>query len=118
MAPPIEALQVSPIRLEQERGRLPYPTVTLTHEARTPTLLPAEVRYALLQGSLKLRKEAGGWTFEAQNVRADPAAKVTPRRALNVRKLHATGGIQALYSCVVIPAQAGIQYLEPYDLDP
>ena len=62
--PPIEAVQVSAVRLQRDSGKLPYPTVTLTREPRPVAPAPAQVRYAALQGDVKLRNESGTWTLQ------------------------------------------------------
>jgi uncharacterized protein (TIGR02099 family) len=76
--PAVEAVQVSPIRLEQVAGKMPYPTVVKTVLERPAPALPTEVRYAELQGDLRLRSDAGGWVFRAEALRAQPTAADSP----------------------------------------
>ena len=71
--PPIEAVQVSAVRLQRDSGKLPYPTVTLTREPRPVAPAPAQVRYAALQGDVKLRNESGTWNLQVGGLRMEDA---------------------------------------------
>ena len=71
--PPIEAVQVSAVRLQRDSGKLPYPTVTLTREPRPVAPAPAQVRYAALQGDVKLRNESGTWNLQVAGLRMEDA---------------------------------------------
>ena len=71
--PPIEAVQVSAVRLQRDSGKLPYPTVTLTREPRPVAPAPAQVRYAALQGDVRLRNESGTWNLQVAGLRMEDA---------------------------------------------
>jgi uncharacterized protein YhdP len=75
VVPAVEAVQISPVKLQQVDGRMPHATVTKTVVQRAAPALPSELRYAVLQGDLLLRKDAETWIFSAAGLRAQASAR-------------------------------------------
>ncbi len=48
---------------------MPYPTVTKTMVGRAPLPLPAEARYAVLEGDARLRRDGETWDFQIEGLR-------------------------------------------------
>jgi uncharacterized protein (TIGR02099 family) len=68
--PAVEAVAVTAPRLETAPGSfMPHPTVTKTLEQRPAATLPAQVRFDVLSGDARLRREGPGWTFRADDLR-------------------------------------------------
>jgi uncharacterized protein (TIGR02099 family) len=78
--PTVEAVQVSEPRLELSPGNfMPHPTITKTTLERVVATLPREVRYATLEGKVRLRREGARWTFRVEDLRALDDTRATTR---------------------------------------
>jgi uncharacterized protein (TIGR02099 family) len=70
--PAVEAVSVTEPRLELANGNfMRHATVTKTLVQRPPDSLPAEVRFDVLSGELRVRREGTAWEFRAQDLRAE-----------------------------------------------
>lgn len=75
--PPIEAVRITEPRLELAAGnRVPFPTVTKAMVERAPPPLPAEARYAVLEGDARLRRENDAWVFRIDGLRTQAGARL------------------------------------------
>ena len=79
--PPIAAVRITEPRLELAPGNtIPYPTVTKTMVGRAPLPLPAEARYAVLEGDARLRRDGEAWEFQIEGLRTQSGTRTVAER--------------------------------------
>jgi uncharacterized protein (TIGR02099 family) len=80
--PAVEAVRVGDPRVETAAGAfMPHPTITRQMLERPAPSLPAEARFAVLEGDARLRREGAGWSFRLLGLRT---AERDPRDGAHV----------------------------------